>query len=211
MRTFCHKLVVFAFSSAIFAGTAVMAQDTQPQAQPPAQQIASPNNAETQAPNNPPPPATPAPQRLEFQNHVQDIHFAFNSWGLSPEDHTILQQDADWMKAHPDLLFTIEGDADERGSIFYNLYLSQERAVATRNNLESMGVNPDQILFANGWGKLYPTCEQGDESCWAQNRRSHFAAWPPLGLEQRAANQKNSAQTAPPVGQTSLLQAEPVR
>jgi peptidoglycan-associated lipoprotein len=121
-------------------------------------------------------PPTPTEQRDVRQN-VQDIHFDFNEASLRPEDHSILETDAQWLKAHPDVVVTIEGDADERGDIVYNVELSEKRAATAKDALVSMGVPADQIVFATGWGKLYPICGQPDESCWSQNRRAHFAAW----------------------------------
>jgi len=88
-----------------------------------------------------------------------------------------LASNAQWLKAHPDIYITIEGDADERGDIVYNVDLSDKRAIATRDALLRLGVPPQQIVFATGWGKLYPICNQTDESCWSQNRRAHFARW----------------------------------
>jgi peptidoglycan-associated lipoprotein len=121
-------------------------------------------------------PATPA-QQQELQQNLKDIHFAFDRFDLSPEDRSTLEQNANWLKANPEVFVTIAGEADERGSIVYNLYLSQERAETTRNTLVELGVPADHIVFATGWGKLYPVCEQSDESCWAQNRRAHFEPW----------------------------------
>jgi len=121
-------------------------------------------------------PPSPAEQR-EVQQNVRDIHFDFNQADLRAEDRSALDQDAQWLKAHPDMLVTIEGDADERGGIVYNVALSEKRASVTKDALVSMGVPADQIVFATGWGKLYPICFTSDESCWSQNRRAHFAAW----------------------------------
>jgi peptidoglycan-associated lipoprotein len=121
-------------------------------------------------------PPTPSQQR-EVRENIKDIHFDFDRANLRPEDSSILESDAQWLKAHPDVLLTIEGDADERGDIVYNVGLSDRRAAATKDALVSMGVPADQIVFATGWGKLYPICGQPDESCWSQNRRAHFAAW----------------------------------
>jgi peptidoglycan-associated lipoprotein len=129
--------------------------------------------------NAPAPPPTPANERQAFRQNVGDVYFDFNRYDFTAEDHNALQKDAEWLKAHSEVLFTIEGDADERGSIVYNLFLSQERADATKDALEKLGVSSQQILFATGWGKLYPLCTQADESCWAQNRRAHLAPWPP--------------------------------
>jgi len=121
-------------------------------------------------------PPNPAEQR-EVQQNIKDIHFDFDRADLRPEDRSTLEADAQWLKAHPNTVVTIEGDADERGGIVYNVMLSEERATVTKDALVSMGVPADQIVFATGWGKLYPTCFQSDESCWSQNRRAHFAAW----------------------------------
>ena len=125
------------------------------------------------------PAATPQDERRSFSQNVKDVYFDFDRYNLTPDDQAALQQDADWLKAHPNLFFTIEGDADERGTIVYNVVLSENRARVTREALEKMGVPEGQILFATGWGKLYPVCEGSDESCWSRNRRSHFAPWPP--------------------------------
>jgi len=121
-------------------------------------------------------PPSPAEQQ-QIQQNVRDIHFDFDRADLRPEDRSTLEQDAQWLKAHPNTLVTIEGDADERGGIVYNVGLSDRRAGITKEALVSMGVPADQIVFATGWGKLYPTCFESDESCWSENRRAHFAAW----------------------------------
>ena len=121
-------------------------------------------------------PPSAAEQQLVQQN-VRDIHFDFDRADLRPEDRSTLEQDAQWLKAHPDTVVTIEGDADERGAIVYNVALSDKRAAITKDALVSMGVPADQIVYATGWGKLYPVCFTSDDSCWSQNRRAHFAAW----------------------------------
>jgi outer membrane protein OmpA-like peptidoglycan-associated protein len=121
----------------------------------------------------------PSTEQQEFAQNVKDVYFDFNRSELKPEDETTLHQDADWLKSHPNVVFTIAGQADPRGDIVYNLYLSDLRALATRDALVKMGVPSQQILFAEGWGKLYPVCQQDDESCWSQDRRAHLAPWSP--------------------------------
>jgi outer membrane protein OmpA-like peptidoglycan-associated protein len=134
----------------------------------------SPNDAKLVA-------AKPLPpeQQQQFQHAIKDIHFDFDRADLRPEDRAILASDAEWLKSHPEVLITLEGDADERGDVVYNVVLSGERAMAARDALVELGVPADRIAFATGWGKLYPVCSQSDESCWSQNRRTHFATWPP--------------------------------
>jgi peptidoglycan-associated lipoprotein len=127
-------------------------------------------------------PSTPMPlpsateQQLVEEN-VKDIHFDFDRSELRPGDRSILESDAQWLKDHPGVIITIEGDADDRGDIVYNLSLSDQRATTAEDTLVSLGVPASQIEHAVGWGKLYPICSQADESCWEQNRRAHFEAW----------------------------------
>ena len=116
-------------------------------------------------------------QEQDIQNNLKDVHFAFDQYELTAEDRQSLEATANWLKANPGVYVTIAGNADERGSIVYNVYLSDKRAKATRDALVAMGVPENQIVFATGWGKLYPVCSQSDESCWAQNRRAHFEPW----------------------------------
>lgn len=116
-------------------------------------------------------------QEQDIHENLKDVHFAFDRYELTPDDRQTLESAANWLKANPNVYVTIGGDTDERGSIVYNLYLSHERAKTTRDTLISMGVSENQIVFATGWGKLYPVCNQSDESCWAENRRAHFEPW----------------------------------
>lgn len=132
-------------------------------------------------------PPLPSNEQQDFEQAVKDVYFDFDKSDLRQEDRAILASDADWLKAHPDVMITLEGDADERGSVVYNLMLSGERAMAVKDALVEMGVSPDRIAFATGWGKLYPVCTQSDESCWSQNRRTHFETWPPAEQETRVA------------------------
>jgi peptidoglycan-associated lipoprotein len=121
------------------------------------------------------PPSPPGTNR-EVQD-LRDVHFAFDRADLTSEDRQILAADAEWLKAHPEVNVTIEGDADERGDIAYNVVLSDRRALNARDALVALGVPPERIAFATGWGKLYPVCQQSDESCWSENRRAHLSRW----------------------------------
>lgn len=141
--------------------------------------------------------AEPSPhvQQAVTQN-LKDIHFDFDKADLRDEDRQILQQNADWLKSNPDVTISISGDADERGDIVYNLALSHQRAETTRDALVGLGVDPNHIDFATGWGKLYPVCNQSDESCWSQNRRAHFTPGTMLQTERVADVTDTSSTTA---------------
>jgi peptidoglycan-associated lipoprotein len=161
------KFLIFVFlilaAASLLAQSPMMASKTSP-------------DGDAAAPSTPDLPPTPAAME-QVRDNVKDIHFDFDRADLRPEDRSTLEADAQWLKAHPETIVTIEGDADERGDIVYNVDLSQKRASTTKDALVAMGVPADQIVFATGWGKLYPACEQSDESCWSENRRAHFRAW----------------------------------
>jgi len=133
---------------------------------------------------------SPAEQHEVVQT-LKDVHFAFDRYDLDDQARRTLQENANWLKANPDVTFSIAGNADGRGDITYNLALTQKRADAVRDALVSNGVSVDRIQFATGWGKLYPTCSQSDESCWAQNRRAHLTPGTMLQTETMAEQLKS--------------------
>jgi peptidoglycan-associated lipoprotein len=124
-------------------------------------------------------PTATESERDQFQQAIKDIHFDFDRANLRDQDRQILESDAEWLKAHPDVMIRLEGEADDRGDLLYNLVLSGQRSETTRQGLLQLGVPGDRIAFSTGWGELYPVCTQADESCWSQNRRTHIGMWPP--------------------------------
>jgi len=109
-------------------------------------------------------------QTPDFAQNVKTVLFPFNVYSQT-ENPDVLSADADWLKQHPDAHFWLQGRADSRGDVVYNLALSYRRAQYVKSNLIKKGVNEGQIGFSTGWGKLYPVCDQSNESCWQDNRR----------------------------------------
>jgi peptidoglycan-associated lipoprotein len=112
-----------------------------------------------------------SPQAQEFTQNVKEVYFPFNIYNRIV-DPSVLNSDADWLKQHPDAHLWIQGYADVRGDIFYNLVLSYRRAQFVKSRLVKSGVNESQIGFATGWGKLYPVCQATDDSCYRKQRRA---------------------------------------
>ena len=113
---------------------------------------------------------TASPQAQEITQNVKDVYFPFNIYNRVIDPGT-LSANADWLKQHPDAHLWIQGYADIRGDIFYNLVLSYRRAQFVKSKLVSQGVNEAQIGFATGWGKLYPVCQGSDDECYQKQRR----------------------------------------
>jgi peptidoglycan-associated lipoprotein len=120
--------------------------------------------------------AVPTPLRQEPRgviSELQTVHFEFDSAELLPEAKTILDQNAQWLLAHPDIEIMIEGHCDERGTIEYNLNLGQRRADAVREYVVSKGVNAEK-LHTISYGKERPIDAGHSEEAWAKNRRAQF-------------------------------------
>ena len=149
------RRILFAIAIGLFWSVAGLAQST-----------AKFSPDDTHSGVNPPGYSVPNPaEQQQVEENLKDVRFDFDRYDLKPEDQSILQQAANWLKANPSVYVAIAGNADERGEIVYNLAPSDKRAKGTRDALIGMGVPENQIVFAIGWGKLYPTCAQSDEDC----------------------------------------------
>jgi len=124
----------------------------------------------------PPAPAPPQPTTTDqelFNQNVKDVFFDYDSYDIRPDEQSVVQADAQFLKAHPSITFTIEGHCDERGSTEYNLALGDNRANAVKNALVQDGITADRIKTIS-YGKEKPFCTESNEQCWQQNRRGHF-------------------------------------
>jgi len=130
------------------------------------------------------PPAEEAPDPLagdlatvnryvHEQGLLADVLFDYDRHELRADARRQLEANARFLKERPQFRIALEGHADERGTIEYNLALGQERAASARSFLDAMGVSSDR-LQATSYGKERPLCTQRNESCWQRNRRVHF-------------------------------------
>jgi len=110
-----------------------------------------------------------------FGQNVKEVLFPFNIYNKIIDPAT-LDANAAWLKQNADAKMWIQGYADPRGDIVYNLVLSYKRAQWVKEQLVKRGVDESRIGYATGWGKLYQTCEQKDDSCFQQNRRVDVVA-----------------------------------
>lgn len=99
------------------------------------------------------------------------VFFDYDSAVLSPEATRVLDGQAAWLKQYPDVIVTIEGHTDERGTREYNLALGDRRANAVRNYLVALEISPQRILTIS-YGEERPAEPGHDETSWARNRRA---------------------------------------
>ena len=125
----------------------------------------------------PPPQTSDQTQAQLFAQNMKDVFFEYDSYDISQQYQAVLQADARFLQQHPNMNFIIEGHCDERGSTEYNLALGDNRANSTKQALISLGISANRIRTIS-YGKEKPFCTESTESCWAQNRRAHFAYQP---------------------------------
>jgi len=115
-------------------------------------------------------PFNKSPQAQDLLQNLKNVYFPFNIYKrvVDPQD---LQANGSWLAQHTESPLWIQGYADIRGDIFYNLVLSYRRAQFVKEHLVKSGVDESRIQFATGWGKLYPVCNGTDEQCYQQQRR----------------------------------------
>ena len=104
---------------------------------------------------------------------LETIHFDFNRYDLRSSDREILDKNAECMQSRSDITVTIEGHCDERGTTEYNINLGDKRAKATRKYMQKLGISRSRLKTIS-YGEEQPTCSDGTESCWSDNRRSEF-------------------------------------
>jgi peptidoglycan-associated lipoprotein len=99
------------------------------------------------------------------------VYFDTDRHNIDSQDAAALQAQAQYFARYPQITFTIEGHADERGTREYNIALGEKRATAARNFLVSLGVDPGRISVVS-YGKESPVALGSNEAAWAQNRRA---------------------------------------
>ena len=117
----------------------------------------------------------------EFNNMTVDrtalaantIHFAYDSSVIRSKEKPNLAQAAQVLSGDPSAKLLIEGNCDERGTEEYNRSLGERRALAAREALSKLGVDPMRIV-TRSFGKDKPVDPGHDESAWAKNRRDDF-------------------------------------
>lgn len=124
----------------------------------------------------------PDEEPLTFREELDDpesplferiIYFDYDSSTVLVQFRGIIQAHAVALQANPDVVTTLEGHADERGSREYNLALGERRALAVKQQLVVLGVSPNQIRTVS-FGEERPAQSGHDEQAWRLNRRVEF-------------------------------------
>jgi outer membrane protein OmpA-like peptidoglycan-associated protein len=100
------------------------------------------------------------------------VYFEYDRAELRPVSQRVLDEVVTTLKAHPEIaVVEIDGHADERGTQWYNLELSRQRAQSVRNYVIAQGIAPERLRVM-AFGEEAPAVPNaGDEAEYAQNRR----------------------------------------
>jgi peptidoglycan-associated lipoprotein len=188
LRSVVRVVAVAALASSPLLGGGVTASAQLPSSAPAGAASPGPRVVLAQAPTTPAAPAAPEqpiglPRLKDYEPtpELRDVHFDSGAVAIRPDDLKILDANAAWLRANPDVLVLIEGHCDNRGATSrkneLNLDLGERRAQAAMDHLVARGVHPSRITILS-YGEERPQCAEASERCWGRNRRSSFLVKP---------------------------------
>ena len=107
----------------------------------------------------------------DFKASVGDrVFFSEGSADLGSRGFAVIDGQANWLLQHMDVAVTVEGHADEAGTLAEQMAVSLRRAETVRQRLLFKGVAATRIrILGFGRDRRVTTCD--DAACKAQNRR----------------------------------------
>ncbi|AVI51591.1 hypothetical protein C5O00_10625 [Pukyongia salina] len=104
---------------------------------------------------------------------MNNINFEVNSYNLTSDSFTVLDQIAAMMAQNVEVRLNIHGHTDSDGSDTSNQTLSENRALSVMKYLTGKGVDPGRLSSA-GYGESNPIAEGNSPEAKAKNRRVEF-------------------------------------
>ena len=102
------------------------------------------------------------------------VYFAYDSSAVGTSERPKLEALAEYLKAHPSYSVLVEGHCDQRGSEEYNRALGERRALAVKEYLAGLGIDPSRIDTIS-YGEDRPiVVDPKDEADYQKNRRAEF-------------------------------------
>jgi peptidoglycan-associated lipoprotein len=101
------------------------------------------------------------------------VFFDYDQFTIRDDARAALDRKVPILRVNPNVSLRIEGHADERGSVEYNLALSLRRANSLRDYLANFGI-PASRLEVVGLGEERPIDSGTTEAAYQRNRRGEF-------------------------------------
>jgi peptidoglycan-associated lipoprotein len=112
----------------------------------------------------------------EFQG--RPVYFEFDKSAIKAGEQAKLDDVANYLRTNPSHAVRIEGNCDERGTEEYNRSLGERRALAGREYLIRLGIDPTRVDTIT-YGEDRPAVIGHDEAAWSKNRRDEFVVLMP--------------------------------
>lgn len=104
---------------------------------------------------------------------LSTVFFDYDSSQLSMSARSTLDMNVEYLKENTNVEIQIEGHADERGGIQYNLALGERRAKSVKEYMVANGIDSSRVTTVS-YGKERPLEFGHDEAAWSKNRRANF-------------------------------------
>jgi peptidoglycan-associated lipoprotein len=101
------------------------------------------------------------------------VFFDYDKAEVRSDMQDVLNRKAAILRSNPGVTLRIDGHADERGTVEYNLALSLRRANTVREYLTNFGIDVSRLEVA-GFGEEKPLDPGTTEEAYAKNRRAEF-------------------------------------
>jgi peptidoglycan-associated lipoprotein len=101
------------------------------------------------------------------------VYFEFDSSSVKPSEKSKVADVANHLKSNPNDAVRVDGHCDERGTEEYNRSLGERRALALREELVMLGIEPTRV-DTTSFGKDKPADTGHDDAAWRKNRRGEF-------------------------------------
>ena len=101
------------------------------------------------------------------------VYFDFDRFTLSTKSIQTLKSVVRAMNDNSDMVITVSGHADERGTREYNLALGQRRGDAVKDYLLLNGINNNRVTVKS-FGEEYPLVTGSNDESWSKNRRAEI-------------------------------------
>ena len=104
---------------------------------------------------------------------ARSVYFDLDKYTVRVDGQPVVSAQSQFLTKNRNQHVLLQGNTDERGTAEYNLALGQRRSEAVKNEMITLGVNPNQIE-AVSFGKERPKATGSNEAAWAENRRVDF-------------------------------------
>ncbi|MDC3247439.1 OmpA family protein [Gammaproteobacteria bacterium] len=101
------------------------------------------------------------------------VYFDFDRFTLSTKSIQTLKSVVRAMNDNSDMVITVSGHADERGTREYNLALGQRRGDAVKDYLLLNGISNNRVTVKS-FGEEYPLVTGSNDESWSKNRRAEI-------------------------------------